>query len=57
MGFAGGDDGVARSGELQVGLANALGESVQLRAQRGNVLVNGLELKKARNRRMHLTQV
>ncbi len=54
MGFAGGGDGIARAGQFQVGLANALGESVQLRAQRGNVLVNGLEFEKARNRGMHL---
>src|SRR5258708_464562 len=36
MGFAGGGNGIARPGQLQVGLAYALGESLQFRAQRGN---------------------
>src|SRR6266478_9050376 len=57
VGFSGGGDGVACAGQFQVGLLDTLGESFYLGAQGGDVLVDDLQVEKARNCWMHLTKV
>ena len=46
-------DGSARPGQLGVEVENALRKRFELRAQAGDLLIDGLEVQKARNCRVH----
>ncbi len=57
MGFASCGDGITSAGKLQVCFLDTFGKGFELGPQSGDVQVDRLQLKKARNCRVHATQV